>query len=78
MLKMGFLTLVQTLVNVTTKSGQKEKEKESNECIILKNSIRGESQESHPVVHKSVCCFHYCAIMNLRFICLDEVASKAP
>lgn len=63
MLKMGFLTLVPTLVNGIIKVGEKEGGKyKAMKCIIFKNSIMGETQENYPVIHKSVCCFHYCSI----------------
>lgn len=57
------------LGNVTMKSGQKEKENNNKamKCILLKNSVMGESQEGHPVVLQSVCCSHCC---SLRYLCV--------
>lgn len=65
------------LGNVTIKSGQKEKENNNKamKCILLKNSVMGESQEGHPVVLSAVLT----VVLSGTFVlCLDELPSKAP
>lgn len=61
--KMGFLTLVQTLGNVTYKRRIERKRKIwSNEMHEFKELNYGGVPGELPLVHKSVCCFH-CSIM---------------